>query len=58
MRCVLHQVSKAHTRAVADTLQLDMEKIPLIFPDVWKHRPGRGPDGAVQGNQGRHHQRR
>ena len=30
--CVLHQVSKAHTRAVSDTLQLDMEKIPLIFP--------------------------
>ena len=29
---VLHQVSKAHTRAVADTLSLDVDKIPLIYP--------------------------
>lgn len=29
---VVHQVSKAHTRAVADTLSLDVDKIPLIYP--------------------------
>ncbi len=29
---VLHQVSKVHTKAVCDTLGLDIAKLPLIYP--------------------------
>lgn len=29
---VVHQVSKAHTRAVCDTLGLDIDRFPLIYP--------------------------
>jgi acyl-CoA:acyl-CoA alkyltransferase len=29
---VIHQVSKVHTKAVCDTLGLDIERFPLIFP--------------------------
>ncbi len=29
---VVHQVSKVHTKAVADTLGLDIERFPLIYP--------------------------
>lgn len=32
-RYVLHQVSKVHTRGVCDTLGLEIERFPLIYPE-------------------------
>ena len=39
---VIHQVSKVHTRAVCDTLGLDIERFPLIYP----HFGNIGPAGV------------
>lgn len=39
---VVHQVSKVHTRAVCDTLGLDIERFPLIYP----HFGNIGPAGV------------
>jgi len=39
---VVHQVSKVHTKAVADTLGLDIERFPLIYP----HFGNIGPAGV------------
>ena len=39
---VIHQVSKVHTRAVADTLGLDIARFPLIYP----HFGNIGPAGV------------
>jgi len=39
---VLHQVSKVHTRAVCDTLGLDIDRFPLLYP----HFGNIGPAGV------------
>ena len=39
---VVHQVSKVHTRAVCDTLGLDIDRFPLIYP----HFGNIGPAGV------------
>lgn len=39
---VVHQVSKVHTRAVCDTLGVDIDKFPLIYP----HFGNIGPAGV------------
>ncbi|HEU0101663.1 MAG TPA: 3-oxoacyl-ACP synthase III [Mycobacteriales bacterium] len=39
---VVHQVSKVHTRAVCDTLGLDIDRFPLIYP----HYGNIGPAGV------------
>ncbi len=53
---VIHQVSKVHTRAVCDTLGLDIDRFPLIYPTFGNIGPAGVPtvlskaveDGAVQ----------
>jgi 3-oxoacyl-[acyl-carrier-protein] synthase III len=40
---VLHQVSKVHTRAVCDTLGLDIAKFPLIYPQFGNIGPAGVP---------------
>jgi acyl-CoA:acyl-CoA alkyltransferase len=40
---VLHQVSKVHTRAVCDTLGLDIKKFPLIYPEFGNIGPAGVP---------------
>ena len=40
---VLHQVSKVHTRAVCDTLGMDIDKFPLIYPEFGNIGPAGVP---------------
>lgn len=40
---VVHQVSKVHTKAVADTLGLDLERFPLIYPQFGNIGPAGVP---------------
>lgn len=42
-RFLLHQVSKVHTRAVADTLSLDVARFPLIYPQYGNIGPAGVP---------------
>lgn len=39
----VHQVSKVHTRAVADTLGVDHDKMPLVFPEFGNMGPASVP---------------
>ena len=70
---VVHQVSKVHTRAVCDTLGLDIDRFPLIYPQFGNIGPAGVPtvlskaveDGTVTRRRPRHadgrrqrHQRR
>jgi len=40
---VVHQVSKVHTRAVCDTLGLDIDRFPLIYPNFGNIGPAGVP---------------
>ncbi len=40
---VVHQVSKVHTRAVCDTLGLDIDRFPLIYPEFGNIGPAGVP---------------
>jgi len=40
---VIHQVSKVHTRAVCDTLGLDIDRFPLIYPNFGNIGPAGVP---------------
>jgi 3-oxoacyl-[acyl-carrier-protein] synthase III len=40
---VVHQVSKVHTRAVCDTLGLDIDRFPLIYPQFGNIGPAGVP---------------
>jgi 3-oxoacyl-[acyl-carrier-protein] synthase-3 len=40
---VIHQVSKVHTRAVCDTLGLDIDRFPLIYPQYGNIGPAGVP---------------
>ncbi len=40
---LLHQVSKVHTRAVSDTLNLDVDRFPLIYPSYGNIGPAGVP---------------
>lgn len=40
---VIHQVSKVHTRAVCDTLGLDIDRFPLIYPQFGNIGPAGVP---------------
>ena len=40
---VIHQVSKVHTRAVCDTLGMDIDKFPLIYPEFGNIGPAGVP---------------
>ena len=40
---VLHQVSRTHTKAVCDTLGLEIDRFPLIYPEFGNIGPAGVP---------------